>query len=364
MAFKFDIREPLIKGIPRIARERIDRVIKSLGEKPQPSAESIHEARKDLKSLRAVLRLARGSIDREVRRQENVFFRDAGRSMSAARDSEALLEALQYFSGKQRRLPQRTTPKQKSSSEFIEKIREIIEQERIDGLPREMLRKLVQELREAKRRSGLWFDGIALQPANEWEIFVGMGLRRTYRRGKNLLWQIQMTGRENASDETWHELRKCAKSLGYQLRLLRPIWLRPINVLLGEIDLLTDQLGDDHDLAVLRGRILKEAYDPAETQDSAETRRIFLQSLARRRRKLQLESLQLARRIYAEKPGQFERRVAAYWHAWKLNSPVRNTRNRRTAESLSGMHEPHPSAKPLPDMTGADQSTIGENSTP
>src|SRR5271157_5382825 len=178
MAFKFDIRESLRREIPRIARERIERVIESLSEKPQPSAESIHEARKDLKSLRAVLRLARGSIDREVRRRENVFFRDAGRSMSAARDSEALLEALQYFSGKHRQLAQRTTPKQKSSSEFIEKIRGIIEREKVDGLPREMLRKLVQELREAKGRAGLWFDGITSQPGNEWEIFVGMGLRR------------------------------------------------------------------------------------------------------------------------------------------------------------------------------------------
>ena len=122
--------------------------------------------------------------------------------------------------------------------------------------------------------------------------FVGTGLRRTYRQGKNVVWQLEMIGQENASDETWHELRKCAKALGYQLRLLRPIWPGPINVLLREIDQLTDRLGDDHDLAVLRGRILNEPYNTSETQDSADTRHIFLQSLDRRRRKLQLESLQ------------------------------------------------------------------------
>jgi CHAD domain-containing protein len=365
MAFKFDIREPLTGGIARIARERIERVIESLSEKPQPSAESIHDARKDLKCLRAVLRLARGSIQSEVRKRENIFFRDAGRSLSAARDSQALLEALQHFSRRHRRHLDGTTPKQESINEFIEKIREKIEKEKIDRLPRETLRTLVQELRQAKRRAGLWFDSTVVQPGNEWETLVGIGLRRTYRQGKNLLWQLEMIGQENASDETWHELRKCAKALGYQLRLLRPIWSGPINVLLREIDQLTDRLGDDHDLAVLRGRILKEPYDLSETQESANTRQRFLQFLDRRRRKLQSESLQLARRIYVEKSGQFERRFAAYWHAWKLKSHTLNAKNRRNAsdsnyQASPEAHEPQRLANPPAGVIAEDRDVIGE----
>jgi CHAD domain-containing protein len=336
MAFKFDIRESLLEGIPRITRERIDRVIGSLSEKPQPSAESIHEARKDLKSLRAVLRLARGSIQTEVRRRENIFFRDAGRSLSAARDCQALLEALEYFSRRLHRRQQSSATGQESVHELIEQIRGKIKQEMIDELPRDALRQLVQELRGAKRRAGLWFDGVLLEPGNEWETFVGIGLRRTYRQGKNFVWQFEMIGQENASDETWHELRKCAKALGYQLRLLRPIWPGPISVLLGEIDQLTERLGDDHDLAVLRGRILNEPYNPSETQESADTRQILLQSLDRRKRKLQSASLQLARRIYVEKPAQFERRLAAYWQAWHMRPHVKNPRNSKTAGGPDG----------------------------
>ena len=335
MAFKFDIRESLLEGIPRITRERIERVIGSLSEKPQPSAESIHEARKDLKSLRAVLRLARGSIQTEVRRRENIFFRDAGRSLSAARDCQALLEALEYFSKRRHRPQRNSTTSQESVHELIEKIRGKIEREMIDELPPETLRHLVQQLRGAKRRADLWFDGVLLQPGSEWETFVGTGLRRTYRQGKNLVWQFEMIGQENASDETWHELRKCAKALGYQLRLLRPIWPGPISVLLGEIDQLTDRLGDDHDLAVLRERILNQPYNPSETQESADIRQILLLSLDRRRRRLQSESLQLARRIYVEKPGQFERRLAAYWQAWHMKPHVK-TRNSKNAEGTDG----------------------------
>ena len=60
MAFKFDTQEPFPQAIPRIARERINQIIESLSEKPHPGAEAIHDARKNLKSLRALLRLARG----------------------------------------------------------------------------------------------------------------------------------------------------------------------------------------------------------------------------------------------------------------------------------------------------------------
>ena len=79
MTSKFDFQEAFRRAIPRLARDRVDRVLKSLSEKPHPGAESIHEARKTLKSLRALLQLARGSIDAEVRRRENICFRDAGR---------------------------------------------------------------------------------------------------------------------------------------------------------------------------------------------------------------------------------------------------------------------------------------------
>lgn len=357
MAFKFDIREPLMRQIPRIARERIDRVVKSLREKPQPSAESIHEARKDLKSLRAVLRLARGSINDEVRRRENIFFRDAGRSLSAARDSQALLEALQRFRRRDGPHPQARRLKQQSIHEFVEKIRGKIEQESIDNLPRELLRKLVQELRGAKRRVGLWFDGSVLQPGNAWETFVGTGLRKTYRQGKNVVWQIEIIGQENASDETWHELRKCAKALGYQLRLLRPIWPGPINILLREIDQLTDWLGDGHDLAVLRKRILDEPYSPSENQDSADARQTFLQSLDRQRRKLQSDSLQLARRIYVERPGEFEKRLAGYWCAWKLKSRGKNRGNADTEQMKKSRVE---GVQELQIETVASQSMDGD----
>src|SRR6202011_3897471 len=124
MAFKFEIDESFANEIPRVARERIDRVIESLAEKPHPSAESIHSARKDLKALRALLKLARGSMPNDVRQNENLVFRDTGRSLSALRDSQALVEALKKFAEGKSRTNQKDSGVQKGArSKFIQKIR-------------------------------------------------------------------------------------------------------------------------------------------------------------------------------------------------------------------------------------------------
>jgi CHAD domain-containing protein len=314
MAFKIQIDEPLAREITRIARERLERIIESLAEEPHPSAESIHSARKDLKSMRALLRLASGSIPEETRRTENLLFRDTGRSLSALRDSQALVEALQKFAKTKSRIhSNNSSAPRKMRSDFIGKVRRRIEQEEVNKLPQDTLRQLKETLSGAARNVAHWFDGLSFEPGTEWEVFVGCGLRRTYRRGKNIVAQLESLGRDNAGDETWHELRKCSKALGYQLRLLRQLWPELLQTLLAQIDQLSEKLGDDHDLAVLRGRLLTEPYNANETQEGAEVRRNFIGSLDRRRRKLHVEAYQIARRIYAEKPRQFASRIRCYW---------------------------------------------------
>ena len=338
MAFRFDTQETFLKAIPRIARERIDRVIESLREKPRPSTEAIHEARKNLKSLRALLRLGRGSINDEARFRDKILFRDAGRSLSAIRDPQALLEALEYFSNRHCSKSGPSTSKQESGLAFIEKIHGEIERNLVDGLPPGGLKKLLRELHDARRRTAQWCEGVLSSQGNEWEEFVGTGLRRTYRRAKDLVWEFEVIGHQTANDKAWHELRKCAKALGYQLRLLKPIWPAMMNVLVDEIDQLTDRLGDANDLSLLRGKIVNEPYNPLETQESEETRRFFLQALDRRKQSLHSEAFNLARFIYAEKPRQFEGRLAGYWQIWRSQNQPKKMRRSVNFDGQTGRH--------------------------
>jgi CHAD domain-containing protein len=236
MAFRFDIQEPFLEAIPRIAHERIGSVIESLGEKPQPGAEAIHDARKNLKSLRALLRLTRGAIHETTRLSENARFREAGRALSAVRDPQALLEALGNIRKRLHADSGSSKAKLQSVDAFVGKIEKEIESTLVAGLPRGLVRKIVQELREAKRRTAHLFEGVVLRPGNEWESYIAVGLKRTYRKGKNLVWQFDLMGHDRAEDPDWHELRKCAKALGYQLRLLKPIWPRMVDASVEEID--------------------------------------------------------------------------------------------------------------------------------
>jgi CHAD domain-containing protein len=317
MAFRFEPRETLLTGIQRISRERIASVVKLLERDSPPSGDSIHEARKHLKSIRALLRLARGAIGEETRRSENLFFRDAGRSLSEARDPQALLETLDRLEKPSHGNSGLSVPGRETTRTLLKEVRQEIEQKISDDFPQEKVLTLVAELRGAKRRTTLWFQGTLLQPANEWELLVGTGLRQTYRKARNMVSQIQAKGREAFRDDFWHELRKRAKALGYQLRLLKPIWPATMASLVDEIDQLTSLLGDANDLAVLRRKLLERDANGPNHALAEKTRRNLIRLIDRRKQALRSKALNYARVIYSEKPRQFERRLATYWDIWQ-----------------------------------------------
>lgn len=316
MAFRFEPRETLLTGTKRLAQERIASVVKLLSHESPPSAESIHEARKHLKSIRALLRLARGAVGEEIRRSENFFFRDAGRSLSEARDPQAMLETLDRLEKPSHSNSGSPAPGQNMMRTLINEVRREIEQKISNDFPREKVATLVKELRDAKRRTTLWFQGTVLQPANEWELLVGTGLRQTYRKARNIVVQIQSERHEAFHDESWHELRKCAKALGYQLRLLKPIWPATIASLVDEIDQLTSLLGDANDLAVLRRKLIDSETSASNDAQLERTRRNLIRLIDRRKKVLRSKAFKYARIIYAEKPSRFERRFATYWNIW------------------------------------------------
>ena len=73
--------------------EQIDQAVALLSD-PKDPHRSVHESRKCLKRVRALLRLARPALQPETFRSENRRFRDIARALSAARDSQAMLESL------------------------------------------------------------------------------------------------------------------------------------------------------------------------------------------------------------------------------------------------------------------------------
>ena len=90
--FRLRKKEPLPSGIVRIARGRLDSALDQLsGRAGDDPAKAVHEARKDMKKLRAVVRLVQADSSWNAR------FRDTARRLAGRRDADVLLETLDGF---------------------------------------------------------------------------------------------------------------------------------------------------------------------------------------------------------------------------------------------------------------------------
>ncbi len=283
--------EPVGPGIRRILLVQVDDAIAQLrGEAETDPAEAIHEARKDMKKIRSALRLVRDAIGDDAWRRENDHYRDVARKLSAHRDAEILVESLDELS-------ERFGP---AARERSAKLREQLDAENRDahddGTIERTMTAAAAEL--VACRSSL--DELALD-ADGWGV-IAPGLHRTYRRGRKRLRSVE----EDASVTNLHELRKRVKDLTYQLRLIREVDRPMIGALADHAHDLSDHLGDDHDLALLR----EEAQRRRNAFSSPAAKRHLLQEIDQRRGELQFAAISLGERIYAEKPKKFTSRLA------------------------------------------------------
>jgi len=243
----------------------------------------VHEARKDLKKLRALLRLARGELGERAFALENACFRDAGRELAAVRDGDVMLETLTALD---------------IEAGLGWELRKAIRAHNArngGGSRSSAAARVVTMLREARGRVDDW--------PLERDSFGALeeGLERTYRRGRRDFRAV----RASTSVEGLHEWRKRVKERCYEHTLLRPIWPPVMQAFGDEAHELADRLGDDHDLAMLAD-CLREHTDVGPE---------FFDAVERRRSELQADALSLGARLYAERPAGYTRRLRRLWEA-------------------------------------------------
>jgi CHAD domain-containing protein len=99
MAYRFKLTEPMERGFRRIAGEQLDRAVARLVVDDGDAAVSVHEARKDLKRVRALLRFVRPALGDDVFKDLNRSLRDIGRSLSGRRDIDVLASLVARLAG-------------------------------------------------------------------------------------------------------------------------------------------------------------------------------------------------------------------------------------------------------------------------
>ncbi|HEX6455728.1 MAG TPA: CHAD domain-containing protein [Solirubrobacterales bacterium] len=301
-SFRLARDEELATGLARVAAGRAESAVERLrgsGAGEVDTADAVHGSRKDMKKLRTVLRLLRDPLGRKSFRRQNARFRDAARALSSTRDAEVKLETLETLAEHEQGLPE----------EGVEAWRGILARDR------EAATNAARDEPAVAEAVSLIEEGLA--EIRAWEVegdswkLVGAALVRSYRRGRRAM----KKGAASHAEADFHEWRKRAKELWYELRLLSEAWPAPLEATADEAHRLTELLGDHHDFAVLREDLRERNLGEAET--------VALEAaIGRRQEALAAAAFPLGRRLYAERPQDFSRRLRRYWEAWRFSEPV------------------------------------------
>jgi len=292
MAFRLEANEGFPQGLRRIAREQFEGAIASLSVPSTRRAEGVHDARKHLKKLRALLALVENDFPAETYAFEDRTVRNAGRSLSMARDAEVMVATLDKLKSRFGAELERTA---------FGEIRRALARERLAAK-----RQLAAE--SAKVDDVVATLEVARDRVDTWPLSRGSfavirpGLKRAYARGRSRRSHVQ----EDPAADNFHAWRKRVKALWYHIRILESVWPGPLASLGDEVERLSEDLGDDHDLAVLRVLVYERRFSSTAA---------FIALLDQRRAELQLDAIHLGALVYAEGPRTFVERIERYWRA-------------------------------------------------
>jgi CHAD domain-containing protein len=301
--------EPLPVALKRISVGQFDHALRGLRGGIDERDRAIHEARKAMKRLRAILRMVRPLIGDRVYRAENSILRDTAGVVAGVRDGLVMVDAV---AGLRKRYSGVLAPR--ALSEVEDNLRARHERMRAKVLGDEGgLEQVVNVLYRARSRYLAWPVDGADPDYDKRGIpdrfsALSRGVGQTYERGRGEMLQAYGAPRS----EHFHLWRKRVKYLRHQMEVIAPVWPEVVGGLASSLADLGDVLGEEHDMAELvhlLSGMPELCPDPVE--------RSLLAALAHHRRaELQGAARVMGSRIYAESPKQFTNRLSAYWAAW------------------------------------------------
>ncbi|HEV7923215.1 MAG TPA: CHAD domain-containing protein [Thermoanaerobaculia bacterium] len=276
MAYAFELGEPVPVGVLRIMSEQLDRIAAHL------AAREVHDARKRVKEIRALLRMIRVPLG-EAFAIENAWYRDAARDLAPARDREAVREALvKLLAHAQPEAAANLKAARRRLSRRGRTTRREL-QGRIDNL--------LAQLPPTRARLETW------PPLEDRFATIAAGAERTLRDGRKACTIAAAT----LTPTAFHELRKRVKDHWYHVQLLRRLWPEMMKGESNALEALSDALGDHHDLHLLQ---LALAGDNAP-----------LEAITARRAELERTAIAAAHRLFSETPAAWRKRIRGYWRA-------------------------------------------------
>lgn len=300
MAYEIRPSRALDAEFRKAALAQIDRALNDLRQEEGDPHEAVHEARKRFKKLRGLIRLLRPADD-GLYGELNALFRDGARGLSGVRDKAALIEALDdLVEGYDDKLRVRSLDAVRKK--LVAERDAAAEDEAALGDSRQ---SAIQALEQARSKVEAFHIGGGRHDAKKAGRLLARGAGKTYARAHAALQRAEKT--RKAAD--LHELRKRIKYHWMHLRLLAPAWPEAFKAPMDVAKTVADDLGRDHDFAVMRAEIGAEpkAYGDEETLS------LLLALLDRKQSELRERGLAGARRLLIETDDNFAARIEALY---------------------------------------------------
>jgi len=291
--FAIDNQEELKEGIIRVLSEQCA-YISDQTAIPENIDRSVHEMRKALKRIRAVLRLVRWDIGEELFNRENLRFRSLSRQLSDLRDYHVMISYLaDNFSSEELKI---------SEDGYISLIN-YLNVVKEDELKRLIDNQTLENINEQVQMATVDFNNYPLHSLGPHTI--RQGVTKIYSQCLKKMEQTQLM----LDDLPLHELRKRVKYLLNQMTLMQEVWPDYFITYSTSLKRASDLLGDDHNLAeiiiivsALREKVLNQ-----------EDRTRLIGDLKVQREQIHRELWPLLGKLFTEDADAFVNRITSYW---------------------------------------------------
>jgi len=293
MSFGLKREASIAQEVRRLVLKQLETAISELRSVGDPeSDEAIHDARRRVKKIRAVIRLVQPVLDKSYRAVDRDLS-DVSKLLAPVADGQGIIETLDQIAHRYRKvLPRRAVASLRAG------LRARSARTDRDADARGVIEFAADTLRAERKRVRQWTirgDGFRA---------VAPGLEESYRRARDGM--ILAWSKPKASH--FHSWRRHVKDHWFHVRLVEARCGNHLLAYQRRLEALDGVLGEYHNVVLLRDVLVTDGY-----LNRAETARC-LRVVARYQRVLRRHAELLGVRIYLDKPGRYVRRVGRFWH--------------------------------------------------
>lgn len=285
MSFELNLNESSAENVRRILTEEVAFIAEQMQAAGDARHLAVHLTRKRFKRIRALLRLIRDEVGEAVYQQENRFYRDASRLLSPVRDSAVMVDLFNTLVEADHDAEAQTAV----ISSWLTERHHTISSDLLDEAG--ALTEVAQLMAQAHAR----IASLTIPTESVTAFLIGM--QYIYKQA-----QIELQHAfDEGQAEQFHNWRKQVKYLWHAVEILHPLQPELATKLEIELHLLSDGLGEAHDLFVLRELLQLEA--PSLTEH--ENVQCFLQEVHNKQLAIEQAQRPFATTLFSQTPTQF-----------------------------------------------------------